>query len=293
VSQLQQVVLNVVMNASEALEGNGGRIKIRLDRMEMERSELAATYINDDLSTGSYVRITVSDNGCGMDEKTVSRAFDPFFTTKFTGRGLGLASVLGIVRGHGGAVSLESRPEEGSTIAILLPEASEDDLMLYGHAGFSSGEVYLSSAAPASHGPVDAYANKVLVVDDERIILETASELLIHMGFMVETASSGEAAVDILKSDESDSIGLVLLDVTMPGMNGLETLRAMRDMRPDIEVVVSSGYAKEEIMPRFMEVGVSGFLHKPYSLGKLADVLEDTGENGNGEGEQDEGELQG
>ena len=284
-SQLQQVVLNLVMNASEALEGRGGRITISLGRMDMDRSELAATYVNDDLCTGSYVRMTVSDNGCGMDEQTVSRAFDPFFTTKFTGRGLGLASVLGIVRGHGGAVSLDSTPQEGSTVAILLPEASEDALSLYSHAGFSSGEVSVSSAFAASMAEA---SDRILVVDDERIILDTASELLSHMGYGVETASSGEAAVDLLRSDESETIGLVLLDVTMPGMDGLQTLRLMRDIRPDIQVVVSSGYAKEEIMPRFMEIGVSGFLHKPYSLKKLAEALEDAGANGEGERKEQE-----
>jgi len=282
-SQLQQVVLNLVMNASEAVEGSGGRITISLDRMEMNSSDLAATYINDELSTGSYVKMTVSDNGCGMDEETVSRAFDPFFTTKFTGRGLGLASVLGIVRGHGGAVSLDSTPGEGSMVAIILPEASEDDLSQYDSAGLSSDAVYVSRTASSSRGPVAESAGRILVVDDERIILETASELLSHMGYGVETASSGEAALELIRSDESGSICLVLLDVTMPGMDGLQTLGAMRKVRPDIEVVVSSGYAKEEIMPRFMEIGVSGFLHKPYSLSKLAEALQKAGDTGEGE----------
>ncbi|MFO7948893.1 MAG: response regulator, partial [Candidatus Fermentibacteraceae bacterium] len=228
-------------------------------------------------------KMTVSDNGCGMDAETVSRAFDPFFTTKFTGRGLGLASVLGIVRGHGGAVSLDSTPGEGSTVAIILPEASEDDLGLYGSAGLSSDALSVSRAFASSSGPLGESAGRILVVDDERIILDTTSELLSHMGYRVETASSGESALELLRSDESKSIGLVLLDVTMPGMNGLETLRAMREVRPDIEVVVSSGYAKEEIMPRFMEIGVSGFLHKPYSLSKLADALKKAGKAGEGE----------
>ena len=282
-SQLQQVVLNLAMNASEALEGPGGRITVSLNRMEMDSSDLAATYINDDLSTGSYVKMTVSDNGCGMNTETASRAFDPFFTTKFTGRGLGLASVLGIVRGHGGAVSLDSTPGEGSTVAIILPEASEDDLNQYGSAGSTSDDL----SVPGTFAPPSVTAGespgRILVVDDERIILETAFELLSHMGYGVETASSGEAALELLRSDESGSIGLVLLDVTMPGMGGLETLRALREVRPDIEVVVSSGYAKEEIMPRFMEIGVSGFLHKPYSLSKLADALEKAAETGEGE----------
>jgi|GEM_PF-1443097 len=279
-SQLQQVVLNLVMNASEAMEAAGGRITISLERMEMDSSDLAATYVNDDLGTGRYVKMTVSDNGCGMDEETVSKAFDPFFTTKFTGRGLGLASVLGIVRGHGGAVSLDSRPGEGSAAAIILPEASEDDLSQYEGAGLSSDALSVSATFASSSGHADGSADRILVVDDERIILETASELLSHMGYLVETASSGETALELLRADESESIGLVLLDVTMPGMDGLETLQAMREFRPDIEVLVSSGYAKEEIMPRFMEVGVSGFLHKPYSLSKLADALKKARENG-------------
>ena len=120
-----------------------------------------------------------------------------------------------------------------------------------------------------------------MVVDDERIILDTASELLSHMGYDVLTASSGNAALDLLGSPEADSVSLVLLDVTMPGMGGLETLREIRRIRPDLPVVVSSGYAKEEIMPRFMELGVSGFLHKPYSLAKLGEAIEDI----EGEGE--------
>jgi PAS domain S-box-containing protein len=282
-SQLQQMVLNLVMNASEALEGDSGRIEVRLSRLDADRDQLASGYVDDDLRTGRYVRLTVSDNGCGMDEDTASKAFDPFFTTKFTGRGLGLASVLGIVRGHGGAVSVESEPGSGSTFTILLPEATESQRRLYADADLPPA----ACAAPAGTRPspppgrASRRRSSVMVVDDERIILDTASELLSHMGYDVLTASSGNAALDLLGSPEADSVSLVLLDVTMPGMGGLETLREIRRNRPDLPVVVSSGYAKEEIMPRFMELGVSGFLHKPYSLAKLGEAIEDI----EGEGE--------
>ncbi len=273
-AQLQQVVLNLVMNASEALEGAEGRISVALRIREKERAELAATYVNDDLGTGCYVILTVSDNGCGMDEDTVSRAFDPFFTTKFTGRGLGLASVLGIVRGHGGAISVQSAPREGSTFTVLLPQASPADRSSYGEADPSYKAMTTPGYSPRTQ-PAASRASTILVVDDERIILDTASELLQHMGYNVATAASGHAAIDVLHEDEAEDVSLVLLDFTMPGMDGLETLKAMREIRPRIKVVVSSGYAKDEIMPRFIEMGVSGFLHKPYSLAKLADILGD------------------
>ena len=269
-SQLQQVVLNLVMNASEAVDDNGGRIVVVLDSVDMDRSQLARTYVDDDLSPGSYVRIAVSDNGCGMDAETAARVFDPFFTTKFTGRGLGLASVLGIVRGHGGAVSVKSRPGTGSTFTVLLPR-------ILSQAGDVGESEHRESAGSKGSAPGMSTQGRgvVMVVDDEPIILETAFELISHLGYDVLTATSGENALELLaeRSEDQKTISCVVLDVTMPGMDGYQTLEEIRRRWPSLPVVVSSGYSRDEIMPRFLEIGVSGFLHKPYTLRKVAETL--------------------
>jgi signal transduction histidine kinase/CheY-like chemotaxis protein len=274
-SQLEQVVMNLVLNGAEAVaEERTPRLEVRLDSVRMDREELSSTYVDDDLSPGRYARLTVSDNGCGMDETTLHRVFDPFFTTKFTGRGLGLASVLGIARGHGGAVSVSSSPGEGSCFTVLLPLAE---------GGGEAPERHPESPPEAEPLPEDRITGEreavVLVIDDEPIILETASELLSHLGYSVRTASSGRAALEVLDGEPS-GIDCAVLDVTMPGMDGFETLQAIRRVAPDLPVVVSSGYSREEIMPRFLEAGVEGFLHKPYSLAEIREALQRAVEGG-------------
>ena len=266
-SQIEQVILNLALNGGEAVQSEDDpTVELRLDSVVMDSEELASTYVNDDLTPGTYARITVTDNGCGMDSETRARVFDPFFTTKFTGRGLGLASVLGIVRGHGGALSVLSSPGAGSRFSVLLPLATD-----------YSGDLHAGSIArfhtdPEVVGRAVRRDATVLLVDDERIILDTSAELLEHLGYSVRKAASGRAALKIVR-DDPGAVDCAILDVTMPGMDGYETLEALRRVSPGLPVIVSSGYARDEIMPRFLEAGVDAFLHKPYSLAEISDAL--------------------
>ncbi|MCC6487766.1 MAG: response regulator [Candidatus Hydrogenedentes bacterium] len=246
--QLRQVLMNLVTNASDAIGDRSGLIGISTGIMECDSSYLADLFIDEVLPAGRYVYLEVSDNGAGMDKETASRIFEPFFSTKFTGRGLGLAAVLGIIRGHNGTVKVYSEPGKGTTMKVLLPLNEE----------FNVPE---DEAAPSKKEWKGT--GTILVVDDETTVRAVTRAALQRAGFSVLEAGDGEEALLLLEAHLSE-VRLVLLDVTMPRMGGEEAYRRIRQMSRTVPVILSSGYNEQDATGQFNGKGLSGFIQKPY-----------------------------
>jgi PAS domain S-box-containing protein len=260
--QLRQVALNLIINASEAMGEESGVVTIGAGTIEADRACLSQTYLGRELPEGPYIYLDIRDNGCGMDEETRSKIFDPFFTTKFTGRGLGLAALLGIVRVHRGAVSVESEPGKGTQFRLLFPCLSS-----------SAAAVEKTIARPREWRG----SGTVLVVDDEEAVRELLGSVLPRCGLSVIMANDGREAVERFR-EHASTIAAVLLDLTMPGIGGVEAFVEMRKIRPDARIILSSGYSAVDIAARFEEQEVDGFLQKPYEpealIQKLRELLE-------------------
>jgi PAS domain S-box-containing protein len=253
-SQVQQIIMNLIINGAEAIgEERSGSIFVTTGAEEIEAG-CGRRMLPAEPPPGSYVFLEVRDTGEGMDEAVRSRIFDPFFTTKFAGRGLGLAAVLGIVRAHNGAVQVDSAPGAGTTVRVLFPAAE-------GAAAEGSAE------APP---PEDLMGSGlILVVDDEEQVAQTARAALEHYGYSVLLAHDGVEAERLLRS-EARSAALVLLDMAMPLISGEETLRRLQTIRPDVPVVLSTGYGEQHAERRFRGSKIAAFLEKPYSAADLA-----------------------
>jgi PAS domain S-box-containing protein len=249
--QLQGVFMNLVMNAAEACGESAGTVGISTAVEEVDDHHAPSTFGLEALQPGRYVSLEVTDTGEGMDEVTQGRIFDPFFTTKFTGRGLGLASVLGVVRSHKGAIHVYSEPGQGSTFKVLFPAVPRT-----APARFSAG----------------AGSGTVLLIDDEVMVRDMCRSALERAGYRVLEAENGGIAVTMV-SERRDEIDLVILDLTMPVMSGGETLEALRRLRPDLPIVLSSGFSETEATVRFGAHRPSGFLQKPYTAGHLTDAV--------------------
>jgi PAS domain S-box-containing protein len=247
--QLQQIVMNLVLNASEAAEARGGTIVVRTGVREQGRAELARCHLGEDLPAGRYLTLEVQDNGAGMDRATRERIFEPFFTTRFTGRGMGLSAVEGIVRRLAGAITVESEPGAGTTVTVLLPAAPAPE-------------------EPRTATPPEAPLARqtVLVIDDDTRVLGAARRLLEHGGYQVLTAQSGPDGIAIYQARRSE-IGLVLLDLTLPQMAGPEILRALLAVDPAVKVLLTSGFGEAEAAASCE--GFRGFVQKPYELEPL------------------------
>ena len=257
--QLQQVVMNLVVNAAEAIGDTPGLLSIQTGVRELTAEQLRHAITGADIQPGPYAFVEVRDTGCGMDDDTKTRIFDPFFTTKFTGRGLGLAAVGGIVRGHKGAICVNTVPEKGSTFAVFFPTDAEAERTEAGRR---------ESLAVKADG-----CGVVLVVDDEPVVLRTARSALQRIGCEVLTAESGPSAIDLFRRHSAE-ISLIILDLSMPGMSGLEVLPELRRVRSDVPVLVSSGYSESETMRLFSGQKISGFLQKPYTAQRLVQRVE-------------------
>jgi PAS domain S-box-containing protein len=246
VGQIQQVLMNLVINAAEAIGERGGTVTVATGVREVTAADQSLWRASGEpLAPGRYVSLEVRDDGPGMDAETVDRIFEPFFTTKFTGRGLGLAAVLGVVRGHQGALSVESAPGHGTVFRIL----------------------FVPSAQPASaEGPTatpSARTGTVLLVDDEEAVREMIGEVLESEGFEVLRAEDGSRGIALFR-EKRDRIDVVLLDLSMPGLSGEETFRRLREIDPDVRVILSSGYDHDEASGRFGAARPAGFIQKPY-----------------------------
>jgi len=252
-TQLRQIVMNLVINASEAIGGKGGIINVTTGLLHLNARYLADTFLAPDLPEGDYVFLEISDTGCGMSQETLAKIFDPFFTTKFTGRGLGLAAVLGIIRGHKGSLKVYSEPGKGTTFKVLLP--CTPGAVEYVTAVDREMELWRGSGS-------------VLVVDDELIVRKIAAEMLESMGFTVLQAQDGHEGVECF-SAHAREIRAVLLDLTMPGLDGEGTFRELRLLRPDVRVLLTSGFNEQEAINRFIGKGLAGFLQKPFKLESL------------------------
>jgi CheY-like chemotaxis protein len=257
-SQVRQVVMNLITNASEAVGDASGSITIRTGVAGTGHRfhDAASGYTR--VTEAPHVFIEVSDTGCGMDRETEAKLFEPFFTTKFTGRGLGLAAVLGIVRGHSGGIHVRSKPGAGSTFRVLFPASGVEP----------------NRPVPASRREPDWKGEGlVLVVDDEDSVREMGERMLGRMGFKVITARDGGEAIQLIE-EHASAIRLVLLDLTMPYLDGKETLREIRELRPTTQVIMTSGYNEQEISNRFQDCEVAGFLQKPYRYGELVELVQ-------------------
>ena len=263
-AQFQQIVMNLVINASEAIGDHPGVVTLRTRSVSYSRADLATTFPGQVLEPGPYVRMEVEDDGCGMDAETIGRIFDPFFTTKFTGRGLGLSAMLGIVRGHRAGIRVESTPGEGTCFILLFP-ASESTVAL---------------AAPLSE-PSLPMTGTVLVVDDEGIIRDLARSALEKAGFRVLEARDGLEAVEHFEA-RRDKIDLVFLDMTMPRMGGAEAFRRIRGLSPGVRVLLTSGYTQKESLESLADLPPDGFLQKPFRVRELVSKVRDILRNSTG-----------
>ena len=257
-SQIRQIVMNLLINASEAIGDRSGVITMAVGATRCDEEYLRKTELHDNLAPGLYVHLEVTDTGCGMDAETRSRIFEPFFSTKFTGRGLGLAAVLGIVRAHKAALKVYSEPGKGTTFKILFPALEEA----------------VKGARPDEVSPLADWRGKgtILLVDDEESLLALGARMLEHLGFTVLTAADGLQAVELYR-ERWKEIDLVLMDLTMPHMDGAEAFGELRRLNPDARVVLASGYSHEDVASRFAGKHLDGVLQKPYTLSKLREAL--------------------
>ena len=264
-SQIRQVVMNLIINAAEAIGSHSGKVTISTGAIACDEKFLRGfprSLMNPEskeMLPGMYVVLKVEDSGCGMDEETQRRIFEPFFTTKFAGRGLGMAALLGILHGHGGALGFESEPDTGTTFTIIFPA--------------KKSAVVDDPLQPTS--PQDLQSNGqglVLLVDDEPSIRKIGTRLLERLGYGVVTASDGVEAVEVVR-EQGAQLACVVLDLTMPRMCGDEAYREIKQLLPDLPVVLSSGYIEREATERYSELGLAAYLEKPYSLADLKQKL--------------------
>jgi PAS domain S-box-containing protein len=251
--QMQQALLNLVINAGEAIGDGPGHVIIRTKAETWEAEALAESFPGQVLGPGTYVRLEVEDDGEGMDAETIGRIFDPFFTTKFTGRGLGLSAMLGIARGHRAGIRVESVKGEGTTFMLLFP------------AGTGPAELSVEAGEPSSSRRLRGEA---LVVDDEEVVRDLAVLAMEAMGLRVHVAQDGLEAVERAR-ELGHRLHLVLLDLTMPRMGGDEALRHLRDLAPALPVVLMSGYGERETLRGLSDLRPDAFLQKPFRVPEL------------------------
>ncbi len=253
--QIRQVVMNLVLNAAEALGERAGVIGIATGVLHAEGEYLKSTFLAPELAEGSYVFLEVSDNGCGMGAETQAKIFDPFFSTKFTGRGLGLSAVLGIVRGHKGAIKVYSELGRGTTLKLLFPAA----------------DVQVQKEKVRAE-PILQRRGTVLVVDDEEVVRGVAARILGGYGFDVILASDGREGVARFRERHAE-ISVVLMDLTMPAMDGVDAFREIRSLDDSVPVLLMSGYNEQDAVTRFSGKGLAGFVQKPFTVEMLRERL--------------------
>jgi PAS domain S-box-containing protein len=257
-SQIEELISNLVCNGVEAIGPSAGRITIATRLLSLDAPYIHPPLVHEEIDPGTYVALDVSDTGSGMDKETVARIFDPFFTTKFMGRGLGLAAAQGIVRGHKGAILVDSAPGQGTTISMLFPVA-----------GPLAPRAELVALQQTEEG-----RGTVLVIDGEDSFHARANDVLRRLGYSVMTATEGSEGIEIFRCLK-DRIAVVVLGTAMPDMSGEQALRELEEVRPDVAVVLSSGFGEAEALRRYGRHRLAGFLQKPYSMKMLAQCVHD------------------
>jgi len=258
--QIQQIIMNLVLNAAEAIPHHGTIvIETGIQQIEADNEEFGQ-HLDGSLAAGYYVYLRVQDNGEGMDEEMISSIFDPFYSTKFTGRGLGLAAVLGIVRGHQGGISVSSRAGEGTVFHLVFPMQK-------------TAVSHPQKPIPQTAVCVESDKNNiVLLIDDEAHVHEAVEDILEMVDISVLTAGDGQTGIDLYREREDD-IGLIILDLSMPGLSGYQTFLKLREINTTVNVMLSSGYSQEEIHEQFANEVVADFLSKPYDINVLIEKV--------------------
>ena len=276
IGQMQQVIMNLIINGAEAISSGVGAVNISTTVTEIDSQESrswAAFGIAP--PPGSYVTLSVADDGAGMDDETLSKIFDPFFTTKFTGRGLGLAAVQGIIRGHNGGLTVHSVPGEGSRFDLLFPvdgakvEQQNNNMLKEDALAYV---IDADSTRPGQNETTAVLNGKILVVDDEAPVRDTLVDILSSERLEVVTAVNAPNAIQLLKNQQ-DTINLIILDLSMPGITVDEAITQFRQIAPAIPIMVSSGYSETEVHQRLGSLNVAGFLQKPYNVDKLISTI--------------------
>lgn len=255
-SQMRQVIMNLVMNASDALGEKSGSITLSTSVIDVDRDYLSTVEINENLNVGRYVCIEVSDTGEGMTEAIRKKIFDPFFSTKFTGRGLGLPAVLGIVRGHRGAIKVYSESGKGTTIKVLFPAIESQKQKV---------------REKIDHSVTDSPVT-ILVIDDEPSVVKVITKMIERLGYNIISAANGVEGIEMYRK-HIDEIGLVLLDMTMPDLSGEDVFRELRKYRSDIPVILASGFNEQDATNRFAGKGLAGFIQKPFTMDNLLTTI--------------------
>ena len=255
-SQIRQVVMNLILNAAEAIGTEQGNITVSLDIAAIESGQGEKEYLGKEIAPGSYICLKVTDNGCGMDEETKQRIFEPFYTTKFTGRGLGMSAVLGIIKAHNGALQLTSQVGFGTTFTVYLPVQTSKTV----------GDLLSLVSLMPWQGD-----GTVLLVEDEPQVSIVAKTLLQALGFTVLLAENGQIALEMYQKN-AEYITLVLTDIGMPVMDGYQLIHKLKTLNPELPIIVSSGFGDAEVTSHIHE-NIEGVVSKPYSFGQLREVL--------------------
>jgi CheY-like chemotaxis protein len=250
-TQLEQVIMNLLINAAEAIGEHSGTVHVTTAGRRIAKGERTG-FLSESEVSGDYIMLEVRDDGAGMDDQTLHRIFDPFFTTKFLGRGLGLSAVLGIMRGHKGAIRVASSPGQGTTFELLFPSS---------HA-FAPARVEV--AAPERKQEISPLGT-ALVVDDEPIVRNLFKSVLERSGFQAVVAEDGAQAIRIF-AESPERFALILLDMVMPKMSGQDALPRLLEIRPDVPVIVTSGRVEEEVRRELQNFAIAGFIQKPCTV---------------------------
>jgi PAS domain S-box-containing protein len=257
-SQIRQVVMNLIINAAEAIGDAEGEIDVKLAKAEIKAEQPEKDHLGTIIATGRYICFEVSDNGCGMDDDTRRKIFEPFYTTKFTGRGLGMSAVLGIVKAHNGALQLESQPGQGTTFKIYLPvQPSKTE----------TEEAHQKAVSAAWHG-----SGTILLAEDEVQVKSIVIAQLQKLGFTVLDAANGKEALELYQQNAAD-INMVITDMGMPVMNGYELFYKLKQLNPKTPIIISSGFGEGDIASKIPSEAIAGLINKPYSFDQLRDVL--------------------
>ncbi|NTV48522.1 MAG: PAS domain S-box protein [Geobacteraceae bacterium] len=257
-SQIRQVVMNLIINAAEAIGDAEGEILVSLAKTEFKAEQPEKDHLGFIIPAGRHICFEVSDNGCGMDDDTRRKIFEPFYSTKFTGRGLGMSAVLGIIKSHNGALKLESRLGDGTNFRVYLPVPLSE---------YEKEEAQQTTASAAWQG-----SGTILLVEDEMQVKAIATAQLQHLGFKVLDAANGKEALELYQQNVAD-ITLVISDIGMPVMNGYDLFYKLKQLDPKLPIIISSGFGEVDIGSKIPREEIAGLINKPYRFDQLREVL--------------------